>query len=78
MEKVLLWVMLYMQIKYVPPITKLRIMLHRYHSFHGRQSTILNLEVEFLYLIRIFFVQGSKTEIVQVLYREGNRKLKFV
>jgi hypothetical protein len=87
MEKVLIWVSVYMHIKDDSAIMRLRIiewtasaviMLHRYHSFHGRQSTILNLDVEFSYLIKIFSVQWSKTEIVQSLYSEGNRDLKFV
>jgi hypothetical protein len=86
MEKVLIWVSLYMRVKDVSAIMRLKvidgtisaiIMLHRYHSFHGRQSTILNLEVEFSYLI-IFSIQGNNTEILWSLYREGNRDLKFI
>jgi hypothetical protein len=87
MENVLFWGSLYMHIKVVSPIMRLKIiesavsgviMLHRYHSFHDRQSIILNLEVEFSYLKKMFSVQESKTEIVLSLYREGNRDLKFM
>lgn len=69
MEKVLFWVSLYMHIKDVSAIMRLRIiewtvsgviMLHRYHSFHDRQSTILNLEVEFSYLIKNIFCAGEQ------------------
>jgi hypothetical protein len=80
MEKVLVWDSLYVHINDVSVIVRLSIiewtvsaviMLHRYHSFHGRQSMILNLEVEFSYLITRFSVHGRKTEFCKAFISEG-------